>query len=84
MKHKLDIKSLVLGAFLGGTIIFSVAAVTSGGSSKWEHKIISGRLGKNATVPLAQQLDKATAEGWEVVSAASDDGYPFLILRRPK
>jgi len=84
MKYKFDIKSLILGAFLGGVTVFSVAAVTSGGASAWDHKIISGRLGKTAHPPLAQQLEKATAEGWEVVSAANDDGYPFLVLRKPK
>jgi hypothetical protein len=84
MKHKCDIKSLVLGGLLGAVIMFSIAATT--GKSAWDYKIISGRLRHSGPdhPPLGQQLDQATADGWEVVSTASDDGYPFVILRRAK
>jgi len=85
MKHnKFDIKSLVLGALLGGVIMFSVGAAT--GKNSWDYKIISGRLSSSGLnhPPLGQQIDKAAADGWEVVSAASDDGFPFVVLRRAK
>jgi hypothetical protein len=84
MKHKFDLKSLVLGGLLGGVIMFSIAATT--GKSAWDYKIISGRLthsGPNHP-PLGQQLDQAAADGWEVISTASDDGFPFVILRRAR
>ena len=84
MKRKFDIKSMILGGILGAIIMFSVAAATSAGRPAWDYKVISGRLGKTAHPPLAEQLDQAAAGGWEVVSTASDDGYPFVILRRAK
>ena len=82
MKHKFDVKSMGIGALLGAAIMFSVAAAT--GRPTWDYKIIAGRLGKSANPPLSQQLDQAVAEGWDVVTATSDDGYPILILRRAK
>ncbi len=53
-------------------------------ASNWDYKIISGRLKQTANPPLGEQLQQAAAEGWQVVSAGSDDGYPFVILRKPK
>jgi len=82
MKDKFDIKSLIIGVLLGVVILLSVGAAT--GRPTWDYKLISGRLGQSAHAPLAQQLDQAAAEGWEVVTATSDDGYPVLILRRQK
>jgi hypothetical protein len=84
MKHTFDIKSMVLGVTLGAIIMFSVAAATSRGITTWDYKIISGRLGKSAHPPLAEQLDQAAAGGWDVVCTASDDGYPFVILRKTR
>ena len=84
MKHTFHMKSMVVGIILGATIIFSVAAATSRGGGRWEYKIIAGRLGKTAQPKLSEQLDEAAAVGWEVVSAASDDGYPFVVLRKAK
>ena len=82
MKQKFDIKSMVIGAFLGAVIVFSVAAAT--GRRTWDYKLIAGRLGKSSNPPLAQQLERAAAEGWDVITATSEDGYPVLILRRQK
>ena len=62
MKHKFDIKSTVLGGFLGAMIMFSVGAATVGRTA-WDYKIIAGRLGKSGHAPLAEQLDQAAAEG---------------------
>jgi hypothetical protein len=86
MKPKFNIKSMLLGGFLGALIMFSVGAAAVGRTT-WDYKIISGRLGKVGQpghAPLGQQLDQAAADGWEVVSTASDDGYPFVILQRAK
>ena len=85
MKNKFDIKSLVLGGLLSAVIMFSVAGTT--GKSAWDYKIISGhltRLYSDTDPPLGQQLDQAATDGWEVVSAASDQGRSFVILRRAK
>jgi len=87
MNHKFDMRSMVFGGLLGAIIMFSVGAATTGTMTVrkgWEYKIISGRLGKSAQPPLGQQLDQVAVDGWEVVSTASDDGYPFVILRRGK
>lgn len=62
--------------------MFTVAAAT--GRPAWDYKVIAGRLGKSGTPPLGQQLDQAAAEGWDVVAATSDDGYPVVIVRRQK
>ena len=84
MARKFDIKSMVLGALLGGIIMFSVAAATTE-KTTWEYKIISCHLvpydKQNA---LGPQLDKAAADGWELVAPANDDGFLFLILRKAK
>lgn len=85
MKNKFDIKSLVLGGLLGAIIMFSVAATT--GKSACDYKIITGNLralGPDPAPTLGQQLDQAAVDGWEVVSAATDGGFPFVILRRAK
>ena len=83
MKSKIDIKS---GALLGAVIMFSVAAATTPeGRPVWNYNIITGRMKQTHLHPsLPQQLEQAAAEGWEVVAATSDDGFPMLILRRPK
>lgn len=84
MGRKFDIKSMVLGGLLGGILMFSVAATTTGRTT-WEYKIISGHLvpydKQNA---LGPQLDQAATDGWEVVAPANDNGFLFLILRRAK
>jgi len=63
MKHKIDIKSLALGAILSAVVMFSIAATT--GTSAWEYKIISGKV--TFSTPgdplLGKQLDQAAAEG---------------------
>ena len=84
MIHKFDTKSIVLGAVLGAAIMFSVAAASTNGKT-WEYKVLSGRVASNSLhSPLAPQLDQAATDGWEVVSAANDEGVPFVILRRAK
>jgi len=84
MARKFDIKSMVLGGFLGGIVMFSVAAATTE-KAAWDYKIISGHLISLAQQPaLGPQLDQATADGWEVVASANDEGRPFVILRKAK
>jgi hypothetical protein len=81
MARKFDIKGMVLGGLLGASPMFSVAAVTTP-KPTWDYKMISGHL--RLEPRLAPPLDQAAADGWEVVSAASCEGGPFVILRRAK
>ncbi len=85
MNRKSGLLNVITGVMLGLLIMFSVGAVT-GGRTTWDYRIIKGRAsGVPSTLPpLSQQLDQAAAEGWEVASAASDDGLPFVILRRAR
>lgn len=62
-------------------------------STSWEYKTVSSRLDYSQTpqalnaqtqLTLAQKINQAAADGWEVVSAGSEDGYPFAILRKAK
>jgi hypothetical protein len=78
MKHKFDIKAMVFGTLLGAMLMFSIGAMVLPPPSR-EYKIISGRVHD-----LPSKLQEAAADGWEVVSAASDDGYPFVIMRKAK
>ena len=80
MKMKSDIRSLVAGALLGAVVVFSIGAANY--RPKWDYKLISGHLSQNP--PLAQQIDQAATEGWDVVTATSDNGYPILVMRKPK
>jgi hypothetical protein len=84
MKHKINIKSLALGALLSAVGTFSIAATT--GTRAWEYKIISGKVSFSTPGDplLGKQLDQAAADNWEVVSAASDEGRPLVILRRAR
>lgn len=52
----------------------------------YDYKIIAGRLGghNSSLPPLEQQLDQAAADGWQVVTATSEDGLPFIILKKQK
>jgi hypothetical protein len=86
MKHKFDIKNMALGGLLGAVIMFSAGAATTERTA-WDYKIVTGRLrayGPTAAPTLGRQIDQAAADGWEVVSTGSDDGFPFVILRKPK
>ena len=85
MKKKFDIKSLVLGGLLSAVIMFSFAGTT--GKNAWDYKIISGHLrhlSADQQPARGQQLDEAAADGWEVVSAGNEQGWPFVIMRRAK
>ena len=55
-------------------------------SADYQYKMITGRLGgHNSTLPpLEQQLDQATADGWQVVAASSQDDQPVIILKKRK
>ncbi len=52
----------------------------------WEYKVVSARLYYQGypEAALGQKINQAASEGWEVLSSGSDDGLPFVILRKPK
>jgi hypothetical protein len=83
MKNKINIKSLVLGAFLGIAIMLSIGAADEA-RTRWEYRIVSGKvLGREALLDAA--INKAGAEGWSFVSAGhSTEHYGFAVLRREK
>jgi hypothetical protein len=84
MKHRLDMKSAILGAFLGAVIVLTVGAAT-GGRAAWTYQIIYGRLSPTVDLPsIGQQLDQAAANGWQVVAATTENGAPVLILGKPR
>ena len=49
----------------------------------YDYKIIRGHIATSRP-PLEKQLDQAAADGWQVASSGSDDGIPFIVLKRAK
>ena len=89
MNTKIDIKSTVLGAFLGAVIVFSVAAATtSSTTTKWDYKVVVGPIGNKVSGysgALEPQIVQAAADGWEVSHLGVDvSSGPFAVLRKPK
>ena len=88
-EHKrIDIKSLLLGALVGPSIMISVAAATSPGNRmSWEYKVVPGKvLGSiGGEVKLEDAINSHAAQGWDFVSASpSTDQYGFAVMRREK
>ena len=84
MKAKLDIKSSVLGAFLGVIIVFSLGAATGGGKpASWDYRIVPGKVFQGE---LEKGINTAVAEGWEFVSVSdmSTEQWAFAVMRREK
>jgi len=74
-------------------VISSLAVMLLGGcqtahtrATAWEYRVVSARLyyQGHPEAGLGQKIDQAAAEGWEVLSSGSDDGCPFVILRKSK
>ena len=75
------------------TLVVAVAMTLVAGcctahrTTTWEYKTVVGVV-YSSTVPppplLAEQLNQAAAEGWQVVSSGPEDGHTYVILRRPK
>jgi hypothetical protein len=86
MKTKIDIKSMVLGVFLGAVVLFAVAAATTGESPALEYKTLR-------TYAYAEQFDRQLNEmardNWVVVTSSTtqDHGqtpYAVVIFKRAK
>ena len=80
---KIDIKALVLGAFVGAAIVFSVAAASAnGGRTIWEYKTVAGKV-LGAEEKLDDAINRNIAQGWDFVSAShSIENYGFALMRR--
>ena len=84
MKTKIDIKSSVLGAFLGAIIVFSLGAATGGGKpASWDYRIVPGKVFQGE---LEKGINTAVTEGWEFVSVSdmSTEQWAFAVMRREK
>jgi uncharacterized membrane protein YqgA involved in biofilm formation len=83
--RRIDIKSLLLGALVGASIVLSVAATTtSRNRAIWEYKLVQGAVwGNDAT--LDNGINSQVAQGWDFVSAShSTEHYGFAVMRREK
>jgi hypothetical protein len=87
----LDIKSLALGAVVGGVLMLSVGAATTTGTpsvAKWDYKVAGPPNGTfdDPNVGSMGQLERQQAflngfgkDGWELVS--QDNGRVFYFKR---
>jgi len=81
MKKKFDIRSLVCGAMLGASIVFTVAAANSKRTS-WEYTTHY----YNASHPEVAALNKLGNDGWELVGyfGGREDKNPGFIFKRER
>lgn len=82
---RIDLKSLLLGALVGASVLLSAAAVTSSdNTATWEYKILVGNNGMRAT-DLQEGINKAAADGWTLASTSSySEGMPLAVMKRVK
>lgn len=76
MKTKLNIQSLVLGAALGASVVFSL------GAAAIEHKKQEYR--QIPTQVSDESLNKAADEGWTVVCTGTSQSGGFYVLTRTR
>ena len=84
MNGKIDIKSSVLGAFVGAIIIFSLGAATgNSGTTSWEYKLIPGKVFQEE---LEKKVNIAVADGWQFVEVSdmSTEQWAFAVMKREK
>ena len=80
---KIEPKSLIIGAFLGAVIVFSIAAAAKGSRPVLEFKVISANVFQDE---LGKQINSVVAEGWDFVSASgpNDQNWAIAVLKREK
>ncbi len=84
LHKKIEIKSLVISAFIGAVIILSIAAATRPGSrTVWEYKVV---MGKAFQEELGKAINSSVADGWDFVSASgpNNESWGFAVLKREK
>ena len=87
MNTKPHIKSLVLGAFLGAAVLFSIGAATNQGNSKtWEYKTVEGWLNNANGEMLQTAINADVSKGWEFVCASGSGNQEigFAVMKREK
>jgi len=75
---KKNVLALVCALTVSGIL---AGCTTTRSHAAWDYKVISGLRGNSAD--LEQRINRAANDGWEVVTATTDD-YPLVVLRRPK
>jgi hypothetical protein len=83
MKNKVNIKSLIIGIFLGSVAVLGIAAATgSGDRTSWEYKVL---VGGGSMQVLAETLNNADKEGWEAVGVSYAEGAgTFALVKRAR
>ena len=81
MKSRFDIRSLLVGAFLGVVIMFTIAAANNRRTS-WEYTTVY----YNGSHPNVEAVNKLGNEGWELVGcfAGPEAKYPGFIFKRER
>jgi hypothetical protein len=83
---KIDIRSLLIGALLGATIVLSIAAATAtstGSRIVCEYRVVTGSVFQQE---LEKAINSSVAEGWDFVSASgpNEGNWGFAVLKREK
>jgi len=99
LHKKIEIKSLVISAFIGAVIILSIAAATRPGSgccsprpatpTALEYRVYKyGRLPTHDHIDdLQKKMNELASEGWtitQVITNPDDDNRCTLVMSRPK
>jgi hypothetical protein len=99
LHKKIEIKSLVISAFIGAAIILSIAAATRPGSgccsprlatpTALEYRVYKyGRLPTHDHIDdLQKKMNELASEGWtitQVITNPEDDNRCTLVMSRPK
>jgi hypothetical protein len=83
MKKLIDIKSLVLGAVLGITVVISIAAAADRGTG-WEYKVVTGAIWGNEA-KLEEVINSRVAEGWQFVATSGvGERHGYAVMRRDR
>ena len=75
MKKKINIRSLVFGAVLGATVVFSIGAAT--GQKRLEYRQVP-------TQQSDESLNKLADDGWTLACTGTSQNGGFYVLTRPK
>lgn len=57
--------------------------VTERHATNHDYRIIRGHIATGQP-PLEEQLQQAAADGWQAAGVGSDEGCPFIVLKKAK
>jgi len=83
MKNHIQIKSLILGAFLTAAAIVGIGAVGEKDRTSWEYKLFIHSSEKLPT-GVETKLTELGSLGWEAVGFDNTTSRPWVLLKRPK